>query len=251
MARRGSLAARRAQGSEHARCPSRATSIERSDFTGRAGGRLQAAVARRGSAPALRSRHLKCDEVVKDPATGAVVELRCSLRPLRPEAARSSGRKVKGTIHWVRGGAVGALRSAHLRPALRRPQRKTRPRAELPGQLEPGFAAGHHRCAGGTQRGGRDAGERYQFERQGYFVADMVDSRPDAPVFNRIVALRQWNKTRRTKSTDEESGGRTYAGPRPRKVVVGTVSGGTGGGARRGCHFSCTLFPRYQAGIRG
>jgi glutaminyl-tRNA synthetase len=33
-------------------------------------------------------------------------------------------------------------------------------------------------------------GERFQFVRHGYFIADAVDSRPDAPVFNRIVALR-------------------------------------------------------------
>jgi glutaminyl-tRNA synthetase len=38
-------------------------------------------------------------------------------------------------------------------------------------------------------------GERFQFERHGYFVADRVDSRPDAPVFNRAVTLRDsWGK---------------------------------------------------------
>ena len=33
-------------------------------------------------------------------------------------------------------------------------------------------------------------GQRFQFERLGYFVADSVDSKPGAPVFNRSVSLR-------------------------------------------------------------
>jgi glutaminyl-tRNA synthetase len=39
------------------------------------------------------------------------------------------------------------------------------------------------------------AGEHYQFERHGYFIADHVDSTPGAPVFNRAVTLRDsWQK---------------------------------------------------------
>ena len=39
------------------------------------------------------------------------------------------------------------------------------------------------------------AEERFQFERHGYFVADRVDSRPGAPVFNRAVTLKDsWGK---------------------------------------------------------
>jgi len=42
------------------------------------------------------------------------------------------------------------------------------------------------------------AGEAFQFERHGYFVADRVDSRPGAPVFNRTVTLRDsWAKAER------------------------------------------------------
>jgi glutaminyl-tRNA synthetase len=43
----------------------------------------------------------------------------------------------------------------------------------------------------------RSAGERYQFERQGYFIADSRDARPEAPVFNRTVTLRDsWKPAR-------------------------------------------------------
>ena len=39
------------------------------------------------------------------------------------------------------------------------------------------------------------AGERFQFERHGYFVADAVDSKPGSPIFNRTVTLRDsWHK---------------------------------------------------------
>jgi glutaminyl-tRNA synthetase len=43
------------------------------------------------------------------------------------------------------------------------------------------------------------AGENFQFERHGYFVADAVDSKPGAPVFNRTVTLRDsWAKAGRS-----------------------------------------------------
>jgi glutaminyl-tRNA synthetase len=43
------------------------------------------------------------------------------------------------------------------------------------------------------------AGDHFQFERHGYFVADAVDSRPGAPVFNRAVTLRDsWAKAARS-----------------------------------------------------
>ena len=38
-------------------------------------------------------------------------------------------------------------------------------------------------------------GSRYQFERLGYFCADRIDHRPEAPVFNRTITLRDtWAK---------------------------------------------------------
>jgi glutaminyl-tRNA synthetase len=40
-----------------------------------------------------------------------------------------------------------------------------------------------------------EAGRRFQFERKGYFFVDPIDSRPGAPVFHRIVALKDtWSK---------------------------------------------------------
>jgi glutaminyl-tRNA synthetase len=134
---------------------------------------------------------VKCVGVVKD-ASGAVVEVRCTVDEASRGGNPADGRKVKSTIHWV--SAATALDAEvrlydrlftvedpggddylrHLNPAsLER----------LSGcKLEPGLVAAA-------------PGSTWQFERMGYFCADAVDSRPGAPVFNRTVTLRDtWAK---------------------------------------------------------
>ncbi|NZA26700.1 glutamine--tRNA ligase/YqeY domain fusion protein [Luteimonas sp. SJ-92] len=132
---------------------------------------------------------VRCDEVVKD-AGGAVVELRGTLDPESRPGMEGANRKVKGTLHWV--GAAQAVAAEirlydrlfsvadpddesggltyrdHLNPESRRTVR---------GYVEPAAAQA------APEQG-------FQFERLGYFVADRHDHRPDAPVFNRSVTLR-------------------------------------------------------------
>ena len=136
---------------------------------------------------------IRCDEVVKDPATGEVTELRCSYDPETRSGSDKSGKKVQGTIQWV--SAAHAL-EAELRLYDRLfavpdpqgdPDRDYRellnPRSleTVRGRVEPGL-------------GGARPGERFQFERLGYFRVD-PDSTSDALVFNRIVTLRDsWLK---------------------------------------------------------
>ena len=137
---------------------------------------------------------VKCEEVVKD-ADGNLAELRCTPDPESRAGLPGADRKVKGTIHWVSAAhAVAAeLRvydrlfdvaapdaeddgqpwTSHINPEAKRVVR---------GWIEPAAAQA-------------DAEQRYQFERLGYFVADRVEHRPDAPVFNRVVTLRDtWAK---------------------------------------------------------
>ena len=136
---------------------------------------------------------IRCDEVVKDPATGEVTELRCSYDPETRSGADKSGKKVQGTIHWV--SAAHAL-EAELRLYDRlfsvpdpqgEPDRDYRemlnPKSlqTVNGLVEPSLGAAR-------------AGDRFQFERLGYFCVD-PDSTAGAPVFNRIVTLRDsWLK---------------------------------------------------------
>ncbi len=129
---------------------------------------------------------IRCDEVVKD-ASGEVVELRCTYDP-ETRSGAGAERKVKGTIHWV--SAAHAL-PAEVRlydrlflvpdPDAGEVDFKTYLNPEslvvVQARVEPSVAA--------------DAADtRYQFERQGYFWRDPVDSKPEALVFNRIVSLR-------------------------------------------------------------
>jgi glutaminyl-tRNA synthetase len=132
---------------------------------------------------------VKCDEVRKD-AAGNIAELHCTLDPESRSGLPGADRKVKGTIHWVSAPHAVAAEvriydrlfvvpapdaeddgrpwTAHINPEAKRVVR---------GWVEPAAAQA-------------EPEQRFQFERLGYFVADRVDHRADAPVFNRVVTLR-------------------------------------------------------------
>ncbi|MGH9867111.1 MAG: glutamine--tRNA ligase/YqeY domain fusion protein [Candidatus Polarisedimenticolia bacterium] len=135
---------------------------------------------------------IRCDEVVKDPASGEITELRGRIDPATLGAA-PEGRKVPGTIHWVS--------AAHAIPAeLRLYDRLFR----VPNPASGGDYKAHLNPASLEVLTGARAepslananpGDRVQFERKAFYVADAKDSRPGRPVFNRIVALRDtWAK---------------------------------------------------------
>ncbi|MDO3378337.1 glutamine--tRNA ligase/YqeY domain fusion protein [Geoalkalibacter halelectricus] len=138
---------------------------------------------------------IRCEEVVKDPVTGEVVELRCTHDPATLGANPADGRKVKGTIHWVsaRHGVPAEVRLydrlfAVPTPGAGREGRDWRADLNphslttLRALIEPGLA----QAAVGTH---------VQFERLGYFFVDPHDSTPGRPVFNRAATLRDsWAK---------------------------------------------------------
>jgi glutaminyl-tRNA synthetase len=137
---------------------------------------------------------VQCIDYVKD-ATGAITAVRCTYDPAT-RTGIPDGRKVRGTIHWV--SAPHAL-DAEVR-LYDHLFRTARPGGESEdgdwkADLNP---ASLERVAGAKLEPSlREAapGSRFQFERQGYFAADPVDSRPGSPVFNRSVTLRDtWAK---------------------------------------------------------
>jgi glutaminyl-tRNA synthetase len=148
----------------------------------------------------VRLRHayvIRCDEVVKDPQSGEVVELRCSHDPQTMGANPADGRKVRGTIHWVS--------AEHAVPAEVRLYDRLfsvpDPEADL-GEGE-SFAVNLNPDSLVVVEDARvepsladdPAGTRYQFERHGYFMSDPEDSAPGRLVFNRTVTLRDsWAK---------------------------------------------------------
>ena len=135
---------------------------------------------------------IKCVGVVKDPATGAVVELRCTYDPATRGGDSPDGRKVKATIHWL--SAAHAL-TAEVR-LYDRLFKDPDPEAEadLIANLNPDSLAVLADAKVEPSLAGADPGALYQFERQGYFCVD-PDSTAGHPVFNRSVTLKDdWAK---------------------------------------------------------
>ena len=138
---------------------------------------------------------ITCKEVVKDPQTGAVVELRCTYDPATRGGNAPDGRKVQGTIHWVSAAhAVPAEVRLYDHLFLKPDPENVAEGEDYKANLNPQSL---QVVSAFLERSLKDAlpGSRYQFERLGYFFADPKDSKPGAPVFNRIVTLRDsWAK---------------------------------------------------------
>lgn len=142
---------------------------------------------------------IKCESVVKDPATGEITEIHCTYDPNTRSGMPDSNRKVKGTIHWV--SAVHA-KSVEVRLYDRLFITENPDNAEegktFKDYLNPDslkIITGYIEPEGITAV----AGDRFQFERIGYFSAD-PDSRERQPVFNRIVPLKDsWTKVEKAK----------------------------------------------------
>jgi len=137
---------------------------------------------------------IRCEEVVIDPATGEVVELRCSHDPGSRGGNAPDGRKVKGTLHWV--SAAHAIDAeARLYDRLFSSPNPGRDAEDFLADLNPGSFEVLTGCKLEPSLAAAEPGQSFQFERLGYFCPDAVDSRPEAPVFNRTVPLRDtWAK---------------------------------------------------------
>ncbi|MFH1241481.1 MAG: glutamine--tRNA ligase/YqeY domain fusion protein [Pseudomonadota bacterium] len=135
--------------------------------------------------------YITCVDVVKDSKTGEVTELHCTYDPETRGGSSPDGRRVKATLHWVsaphsleaevrlydhlfseaypEGDKEGGDFKPHLNPASLEVLTSCR--------VEPGLK-------------GAPPGSRYQFERQGYFCVDPVNSKDGKLIFNRTVPLR-------------------------------------------------------------
>jgi glutaminyl-tRNA synthetase len=138
---------------------------------------------------------LKCQNAVKDAATGEVAELHCTYDPATRGGNAPDGRKVKGTIHWV--SAAHAL-DAEVRlydHLFTVPEPEAVPEGtDWKSNLNPESLVVLKGCKLEPSLTAAAPGVSYQFERQGYFCLDK-DSRPGAQVFNRSVSLRDsWAK---------------------------------------------------------
>jgi len=135
---------------------------------------------------------IRFESLVKDEKTGDILELHCTYDPDTLSGPPADGRKVDGVIHWVS--------AEHAVPAEVRLYDRLFTIADPAGEdyldhLNPESLQVLTGCFVERSLGEAPAGGRWQFERIGYFCADMKDSRPGKPVFNRIVSLRDtWSK---------------------------------------------------------
>jgi glutaminyl-tRNA synthetase len=143
-----------------------------------------------------------CTGVVKDDTTGEVVEVRCTYDPATRGGNTPDGRKVKSTIHWV--SAAHAL-NAEVR-LYENLFTKENPNDVAEGQdftanLNPHSLEVVSNAKLEPSLTNAAAGNRYQFERLGYFCVD-ADSSSGKLVFNRTVALKDtWAKIEKREKT--------------------------------------------------
>ncbi len=146
----------------------------------------------------VRLRHayfIRCDQVVQDPATGEVAELRCSYDPATRGGDAPDGRKVKGTIHWVSAPHALKVEVRLFDRLFNAPDPEGEEGRDFTELLNPGSRVVLPEAYLEPSVAGDPPGTRYQLERLGYFVTDPVDSRPGAPVLSRIVTLRDtWGR---------------------------------------------------------
>jgi glutaminyl-tRNA synthetase len=132
---------------------------------------------------------IKCVDVVKD-AQGNVIELHCTYDPATRGGDAPDGRKVKSTIHWV--SAAHALEvEARLYDYL-----FTKPNPDeveedknFTDYINPNSLEVLSSCRVEPSLADAKPGDKYQFERQGYFCVD-PDSKDGRFVFNRTVSLK-------------------------------------------------------------
>ena len=136
---------------------------------------------------------IRCDEVIKDEA-GKITELHCSYDPNTRSGNDISGKKVKGTIHWV-DAASAVPAELRLYDCL---FAKSNPDDTEEGEDFTDFVSADSLVVKHAllEASLADAplAKAYQFMRQGYFIKDK-DSGEGNLIFNRIVTMKDsWNK---------------------------------------------------------
>ncbi len=147
---------------------------------------------------------IKCAHVVKD-ATGAIAEVHCTYDPETRSGNAPDGRKVKATIHWVSADhAVDAEVRLYENLFLKEDPNAVEEGKTFLDNLNPNSLEVLPICKLEPSLAKAEAGDRFQFERLGYFCVD-PDTTAELLVFNRTVQLRDtWAKI---ESRDKASGG--------------------------------------------
>jgi len=132
---------------------------------------------------------IRCVAVVKDPATGKVIEVHCTYDPETRSGFAPDGRKVEATIHWV-SAAHAVPAEVRLYDRLFLVPDALSEEGDFTTYLNPKSLETLKSCRLEPSLAAAAPGQRFQFERLGYFCVDSGDSSKEAPVFNRTATLR-------------------------------------------------------------
>jgi glutaminyl-tRNA synthetase len=164
---------------------------------------------------------VRCVDAVEDPASGEIVEVRCTYEPATRGGDVPDGRRVDGTIHWVSAPHAVPI-EARLYDRLLVDERPDRGKASGDDFKESLNPASLEIVAGALAEpavAGLAPGSHVQFERLGYFYRDPAAG-DDPPVFNRTVGLRDtWARRVAPEEGDETPG------PAPRGGGDATTAG--------------------------
>ncbi len=207
---------------------SREIFVERSDFRGDPPAdwlRLSP-----GREVRLRNAYsIRCDEVIRDAATGEAVALHCTYDP-GSLGAKTAGKKGQGTaIQWVSGAhAVRAEVRLYGRLFTAADPEEAEEGKTFKDYLNPASVEIVQGCLLEPGLSAAEAGDRFQFVRHGYFIADAADSKPGALVFNRIIELRDTYKAGRSAPKSRAAADERKAARRESKAESGAkASAGT------------------------
>ena len=139
--------------------------------------------------------YIKCEDVVKDEKTGEIIELHCTYDPETRGGWSPDGRKVKATLHWVSAAhAVEAEVRLYDHLFINEDPEDVNEGEDFTANLNPNSLEVLKSCRLEPGLANAKPGERFQFERLGYFSVD-PDSTTNKLLFNRTVTLRDtWAK---------------------------------------------------------
>ncbi len=138
---------------------------------------------------------ITCKEVIKDPKTGEIIELRCSYDPATKGGDSPDGRKVKATMHWVSAEHAVPIEARLYDHLFMKPNpNEVEMGKDFKSNLNPNSLEIISNAHAEPHISTAKIGDTFQFERLGYFCMD-PDSTDQKKVFNRTVTLKDtWAK---------------------------------------------------------
>ncbi len=143
---------------------------------------------------------IKCENIVKD-EHGEITEIHCTYDPATRGGDAPDGRKVKATLHWVSAQhAIDAEVRLYETLFIKEEPDNVEEGKDFTDYINPKSLEVLAACKLEPSLKDANPGDRFQFERLGYFCVDTVNSKPGSPVFNRTVTLKdEWAKIQKGK----------------------------------------------------